>query len=209
MPGSLSNQVLSCCFCVQIAAFASSPQLIWPSGTHRALPELQMPPGHLPPARPQHVCALHSCQPAFPLGGRCACRGFGCAHPGAGALLGKVTGERVSLYPGQPAGEDVFGIPAVPGGQMRGRSYIWKVPFGSLPGCCSKLSPELALTLRVQLPSTSIPLPGPTPHSAPFFPPCFSFLRAVKRCSLPVTVPPPSLPPSCWSKPPSWNSPAD
>lgn len=58
-------------------------------------------------------------------------------------------------------------------GQMRGRSYIWKVPFGSLPGCCSKLSPELALTLRVQLPSTSIPLPGPTPHSAPFPPSAF------------------------------------
>lgn len=86
---------------------------------------------------------------------------------------GKVTGEGCGLYEGQPAGEGVFGMPAVPSGQMRGRSYIWKVPFGSLPGCCSKLSPELALTLRVQLPSTSIPLPGPTPHSAPFFPPAF------------------------------------
>lgn len=138
-----------------------------------------MPQGHLPPARPQRVCALHSCQLALPRGGRCALRGIW-----VGAPQYSPWGRSPAAWPpgeghwggGQPIlrqGEDVFGIPAVPGGQMRGRSYIWKVPFGSLPGCCSKLSPELALTLRVQLPSTSTPLPGPTPHSAPFFPPAF------------------------------------
>lgn len=84
-----------------------------------------------------------------------------------------------------------------------GRSYIWKVLLASLPAAAAH-GPQCRLTpLRQHSPL----LPAPC-HLGSFFP-CFSFLRAVKRCSLPATASPPSLPPSCWSKPPSWNSPAD
>lgn len=132
-----------------------------------------MPPGHSLLPRPSvSMRGTAASLPSLGVGG-VPCREFGWVpygtHPGAGVLPGKVTGEGVSLL-GEAAGDPRGARRADAWQELYLEGAIW---FGSLPGCCSKLSPELALTLRVQLPSTSIPLPGPTPHSAPFFPLAF------------------------------------
>lgn len=191
------------------------PPPTWPSGTHTALPE--GPQGHLPSARPQRVCALHSCQLAFPWGGRCALQGIW-----VGAPQYSPWGRSPAAW---PPGEGHWG-----GGQPILRQACWGRRVWDPRGArradaWQELYLEGAIWFPPRMLQQAVPRAGPDaacaapehqhppprPHTTlcSFFPPCFSFLRAVKRCSLPVTVSPPSLPPSCWSKPPSWNSPAD
>lgn len=166
----------NCCICF-------IPQLKWPSDTHRALPEGQMPPGHLPPAWLQRVCALHSCQLAFLGVGGVPCREFGwvpCgAHPGAGALLGKVTGEWVNLYSGHPAGELCSGSPQCP------RADAWQA--GAIFGRCHLVpSPDAAASCPQSWPcrcvcSSRAPAsPSPAPHRTLllFFHPSLLFFPA-------------------------------
>lgn len=75
------------------------------------------------------------------------------------------------------------------GGQMPGSSCIGKVLVGSYSDSVRSAGRHAEL----QLPSPGTPASLSQPHttSGPYFPPCFSFLRVVKRCSLPVIVPPP------------------
>lgn len=130
-----------------------------------------------------------------------ACHGQG----GTGTLGGRL------LRPILSCGTTCSGDPQ----SSPGSSYIWKVPFGFLPGRRSERS---AVPADTEPAVPALP-PPPRPHATLgsfflnffffFFFSCFPFLRAVKRCSLPGTASPPSLPPSCWSKPPSWNSLAD
>lgn len=157
-----------------------------------------------PSSCPARACLCPASLPAcLPLGWEVCPQGIWVgAHPGAGALLGKGV-QPIS----RPAcwGSRVWDA----GGQMRWQELYLEGAIWSPPRMLQQAVPRAGPAAACAAPEHQHPPPRPHTALCSFFQPCFSFLRAVKRCSLPVTVPPPSLPPSCWSKPPSWNSPAD
>lgn len=98
------------------------------------------------------------------------------AHPGAGALLGEVTGERVSLYSGHPAGEGVFGILQCPRADAWQELYlegaIW-FPPRMLQQTVPRAGPDAACA------APEHQHPPPRPHTALCsFPPPLLFFPA-------------------------------